>query len=161
MISTYASHGMEKQVCYLGVKSTEVDISGSYYFTSLVFSNSTCNFGFAVAYVAVIDSLAMICGELFTHGRLVTRQVTLGMNRSTLVLLMALVSTVLWVASLIYSIWAFVVTCRSWDKYGVLPNYLPSKSDLTPPVAFYIIFHSLSVTSWVESSCQYANDIDV
>lgn len=74
----------------------------------------------SAAYIAVLTSLIMMCGELWTRGRLVARQVGVGSNMSTLVLVMACAMSMLWAASFICTIWGWSVTSKSFQNHHSL-----------------------------------------
>ena len=139
-------HSNSKYFCLLGF-----DIRVGYYdrYSRYGVRNDhnpqVCRLGMAVAYISIILSLLMLCKESLKKTTNVMPTLTpLGANFPTTRLLVAIAVLLLWLASLIYSFWGWIVLNNNLTYF--VHN---DKSDIKAAGAFYIIFHTLSVMSWV------------
>lgn len=111
-----------------------------------------------MAYIAVTASIAMLCLDGWFRGQLVKAHSRLDCNVPTMVLVTSVAICVLWAASLMFTVWGWIVSYRYFDKHY---NLEKSKnkvglhiltSSLKAAASFYIIFHGFSVLSWVSSN---------
>ena len=100
-----------------------------------------------MAYISVILSTLMLCEESLKNRRNATPTLTeLGANLPTTKLLFAIATLLLWLVSLIYSTYGWIVYYNSNSNDRLTGSYL---SNLRAAISFYLIFHTLSVLSWV------------
>ena len=143
-------HSNSKYLCLLGYDARERYIGyydrNSRYGVRNDHNPQVCRLGMAVAYISIILSLLMLCKESLKKTTNVMPTLTpLGANFPTTRLLVAIAMLLLWLASLIYSLWGWIVVNKRLKRYYGERD----PSDIRAAGAFYIIFHTLSAMSWV------------
>ena len=154
------SRGDNSDHCYLGYQPKYFYYDYDHYTGTFVkkgHNPEVCRLGLAASYISMILSLIMLCEEGWKRETATSTAAPLGGNVQTLKLVVGILMFLLWLATLILSLWGWIIFNDILGKLEHLSgnnmwskNGLEGRPSMRAAAAFYIIFQALSVMSWVK-----------